>query len=133
MFSANTWHFSNCIFCFASYDCFRHLVFDLSKLLRIWSFAFCNSACFLFGFQIGFCVFVFCSNSLLPALVFCLSLCAQFIPTCGRFFGCLQIVSAYNFCFGIYALHIRIFAVTDCGFLSLKGLPVHWYHLFVPI
>jgi len=99
---------SNCIcFCCTIGDLpFYYLI--LANYFTFGGLLFAIPPVFYLGFKYGFYVFVFCSNSLLPALVFCFLILRPVYFYFHRFFGCLQIVSAYNFCFGIYALHVRI-------------------------
>ena len=120
-FSAGRLHLSNC-----ARFCLERLAFGIWYLILANYFAFgallsAIPPAFYLGFKLAFAVSSSAQTVCFQRFVFCLSFCAQFIPTCGRFFGCLQIVSAYNFLlWHFYALHIRNFAVTDGGFLRLR-------------
>jgi len=104
----------------ANYFTFGALLLQF-RLLFIWvsnlAFAFSSSAQTV-CFQLWFFAYHFVPSLFLLAV---------------DFLAVYKLFQHTTFCFGIYALHIRIFAVTDCFFLSLKDLPVYRYHLFVPI
>ena len=116
--------FSNCI-CFLLYDWrFTFWLFDLSKLLHIWRFAFCNSACFLFGFQIRFLRFRLLLKQFASSFGFLLIILRPVYFYFHRFFGCLQIVSAFNFLLWHLCFACKDIAVTDC---FLRALRIYLY------
>ena len=125
--------FSNCK-CFLLVTIgFQRLVFDLSKLLRIWSFAFAIPPAFYLGFKLAFAFSSSAQTVCFQLWFFAYHFAPSLFLRLVDFLAVYKLFQHTTFCFGIYALHIRIFAVTDCIFLSRKGLPVHWYHLFVDI